>query len=181
MPRKAGSTISTSKTPKSVLDLVKAKRDEVISITDEFCSQYLNEEYAELARDLTQKISRMRPSPLQSGQARTWAAGVVYALGRVNFLFDKTQNPYLSAADLCRLMGVSQGSATSKSREIMDRLRIGSLEPQWTLPSRYGRNPLIWMVELTNGMIIDLRHAPRDLQEQAFEAGMIPYIPADRE
>jgi hypothetical protein len=30
-------------------------------------------------------------------------------------------------------------------------------------------------------MIIDIRHAPREAQEVAFERGLIPYVPADRE
>ena len=37
----------------------------------------------------------------------------------------------------------------------------------------------LWMVEV-DGFIMDLRSAPRELQEAAFEEGLIPYIPADR-
>jgi hypothetical protein len=32
-----------------------------------------------------------------------------------------------------------------------------------------------------NGLLVDLRHMPREIQEIAFEDGLIPYIPADRE
>src|SRR3954452_8811631 len=42
------------------------------------------------------------------------------------------------------------------------------------------QNPLVWMVEV-NGMLVDLRHMPREVQEIAFQTGMIPYIPADQE
>jgi hypothetical protein len=35
------------------------------------------------------------------------------------------------------------------------------------------------MAEL-GGIIVDLRTVPRHLQEQAFVAGLIPFIPADR-
>jgi hypothetical protein len=41
------------------------------------------------------------------------------------------------------------------------------------------RNPLVWMAEI-NGLLVDLRDMPRDVQEIAFAKGMIPYIPADR-
>jgi hypothetical protein len=41
-------------------------------------------------------------------------------------------------------------------------------------------NPLVWMAEI-NGLLVDLRDMPREVQEIAFEKGMIPYIPADRE
>ena len=33
------------------------------------------------------------------------------------------------------------------------------------------------MVQLSNGMIFDV---PREIQVEAFERGLIPYIPADR-
>ena len=42
------------------------------------------------------------------------------------------------------------------------------------------QNPLVWMAEV-NGMLVDLRHMPRKVQEIAFQKGMIPYIPADQE
>ena len=42
------------------------------------------------------------------------------------------------------------------------------------------QNPLVWMAEV-NGLLVDLRDMPREVQEIAFEKGMIPYIPADRE
>jgi len=57
--------------------------------------------------------------------------------------------------------------------------RILQLDPKWTLPSRLGDNPRVWMASV-NGFIIDLRYAPRELQVQAFQNGLIPYIPADR-
>jgi hypothetical protein len=28
-----------------------------------------------------------------------------------------------------------------------------------------------------NGFIIDVRHAPREIQEEAFRKGLIPYLP----
>lgn len=182
MPKKIADADAghTAKSRSPILDEVKEKRAAVIAITDEFCRQHLNDEYAELAERMAQSLSRKRPSPLASGQARTWAAGIVYALGRINFLFDKTQTPHLSATELCKRMGVSQASASAKSKEIMDRMDLMQLDPRWCLPSNMENNPLIWLVPLSNGMIADVRSLPREIQEEAFRAGMIPYIPADR-
>jgi len=42
------------------------------------------------------------------------------------------------------------------------------------------QNPLVWMAEV-DGLIVDLRTMPREVQAVAFANGMIPYIPADRE
>ena len=59
-------------------------------------------------------------------------------------------------------------------------LKVGMMDLDWTLPSRLADNPAVWMLQV-NGMIVDVRHAPRDLQEIAFEKGLIPYIPADHD
>ena len=42
-----------------------------------------------------------------------------------------------------------------------------------------GKNMVALMLEV-NGFLMDIRSAPRELQEVAFEKGLIPYIPADR-
>jgi hypothetical protein len=52
------------------------------------------------------------------------------------------------------------------------------MDPDWSLPSRIDKNPLIWMLKVI-GMIMDVRHAPREVQEEAFRKGLIPYIPED--
>jgi hypothetical protein len=48
------------------------------------------------------------------------------------------------------------------------------------LPSRLEDNPMVWTLEV-NGFMVDVRHAPREVQEIAFKKGLIPYIPADRQ
>ena len=45
--------------------------------------------------------------------------------------------------------------------------------------SRLEDNPLVWMSQV-NGLMVDVRQAPREVQEIAFRKGLIPYIPADR-
>jgi hypothetical protein len=38
--------------------------EEIVAITDEFCAEHLDEEYAQLCRRLTAKLARKRPSQL---------------------------------------------------------------------------------------------------------------------
>jgi hypothetical protein len=54
------------------------------------------------------------------------------------------------------------------------------MDPEWTLPSRIESNPTIWYI-MVDGFVMDARNAPRHIQEIAFQKGIIPYIPADRE
>ena len=44
-------------------------------------------------------LCRKRPSPLASGQPRTWACGIVYVLGQINFLTDPSTQPFMTTAD----------------------------------------------------------------------------------
>ena len=172
--------MARSDRPTSVPKTMRATFEAVVRLTDEFCRERLNEEYAEMARAMAAALGRKRPSPLASGQARTWACAILYELGRVNFLSDRASQPHMTLTELRAGFGVSQGTASAKARVIEDALRVRLFDPEWTLPSQRDRNPMVWMAEV-NGLLVDLRDMPREVQEIAYEKGMIPYIPADRE
>jgi hypothetical protein len=164
----------TGQVPKAL----QAKYDAIVALTDAFCQQYLTEEYRQLSRRMAAKLSRKRPSPLATGKPNAWACGIVYVLGRVNFLFDKSQTPYMRADELCRHFGVSPSTGSAKAKTIMDIdvLDIVVAEPEWTLPSRLKDNPVVWLVQV-NGLIVDVRKMPREIQEEAFRRGIIPFLP----
>jgi hypothetical protein len=168
MPRKSQSL----SVPESMQDKVEA----IVALTNAICARHLNKEYAELARRMAATLSRKRPSPLAQGQAKSWAAGILYTLGQVNFLSDKTQTPYMKLADLCKVCGVNQNTASPKAQEIKRLLKIGIFDPTWTLPSQLERNPMAWMITV-NGLPVDARYMPREVQEIAYEKGYIPYLP----
>ena len=148
----------------------------IVNLTDEFCETYLNDEYARLSKELAAALCRKRPSPLLRGNINTWACGIVYALGYVNFLFDKSENPFVSADQLCNAFGVTKSTAYQKSKDIRDIFHMSQFDPRWCLPSLVERNPLIWMIEV-DGIAVDARWLPREIQEIAFEKELIPYIP----
>ena len=104
--------------PTSVPKTMRSAYEAVVRLTDEFCRERLDEEYAELARAMAAALSRKRPSPLASGQARTWACAILYELGRVNFLSDRASQPYMTMAELRAGFGVGQGTASAKARVI---------------------------------------------------------------
>ena len=153
--------------------------DEIVALIDLFCKQHLNDEYAALARDLAAALARKRPSPLGRGNPGIWACGIVYAIGTVNFLFDKAQTPHMTVEELCVAFGINQSSGANKAKQIRDLFGMFPFDPKWSLPSKTGSNPLVWMLEV-NGMVMDIRRLPREIQEQAYRKGLIPYVPADR-
>jgi hypothetical protein len=161
---------------RTVPKIVKPRFDEVVGLIDAVCRAHLTEEYATVARELAVALGRKRPSPLLLGHSRTWACGITYTIGCVNFLFDPAQQPHVRGHDLCALFEVSQSAGAAKSREIMRLFDILPLDPRWSLPSRLADNPLVWMI-LVNGVMVDMRTMPRELQEQAYELGLIPFVP----
>lgn len=158
---------------------VKAVLAAIVGMTDAFCRDHLDDEYAVLCRNLAMALARKRPSPLLRGGLATWAAGVVRTIGWVNFLHDPSQTPHLKLLSIDEAFGIAESTGAAKLKAIRTMFGIHQFEPKWTLPSRMQRNPVVWMVSV-NGFIIDIRHAPRELQVEAFEKGLIPYIPADR-
>jgi len=163
-------------TSQSVPKEMQERFDEITQLTDAFSQERLNDEYAQLCRELTATLCRKRPSPLIRGKANTWACAIVHALGMVNFLYDSSQTPHVPSSQIWEYFGLSSSTMQSKSKQIRDLLDISQLDTDWTLPSMMEKNPLAWMIQV-NGLIVDARHMPREIQVEAFLKGLIPYIP----
>jgi len=151
----------------------------VVGLTDAFCRDRLDAEYGSLCRKLAGVLARKRPSPLLSGKPESWASGIVRVIGGVNFLGDPTQPHHMKMTDIDRGFGVSEATGSAKAKAIRDLLKLRPFDPEWSLPSRLDQNPLAWMIQV-NGLIVDARRVPREIQEEAYRRGLIPYIPADR-
>jgi hypothetical protein len=165
--------------PESVPKTVEPFFQAIIKLIDAVCVRHLNGEYASIAKSLAATLARKRPSPILRGNPEIWACGILYALGSVNFLFDKSQSPHMRADELCAAFGVSQSSGSNKAKLIRDMFKMYQMDPNWCLPSLLDENPLVWMMQV-NGLIVDVRNMPREVQEIAYQKGLIPYIPTDR-
>jgi len=153
--------------------------ERIVAMTDQFCREKLNDEYAVLCRRLAEKLARKRPSPLLGGKLETWACGIIRTIGWVNFLDDRSSKPHMKLTVIDRTFGVGESTGQGKSKSIRTMLKIQQFDHHWTLPSRMDDSPMIWVVEV-NGFMTDIRTCPRVVQEIAFDKGLIPYIPGDR-
>jgi hypothetical protein len=163
----------------SVPNAMRPVYDAILARLDPFCAQHLNDEYAQLCRELAAALARKRPSPLVRGKPEIWACGIVYALGTVNFLFDASQAPHMRADALCAAFDVNQSSGANKAKLIRETFRMYPFDPNWCLSSLIDQNPMVWMLQV-DGLMVDVRQMPREVQEIAFQKGLIPYVPADR-
>jgi hypothetical protein len=169
-----------SVTCQSIPAKMREKHDAIAKLIDPFCREHLNEEYLGLCLRLVGVLARKRPSPIVNGTAAAWACGIVRTIGWVNFLDDKTQQPHLKMTEVDRTFAVSSGTGQAKSKSIRDLLKMRAFDPEWTLPSRMDQNPIVWLIQV-NGLLVDARHMPREVQEEAFKRGMIPYLPGEKD
>ena len=119
---------------------------------------------------MTAALCRKRPSPLASGQPRTWACGIMCASGQLNFLSDKATQPYMAMINVCAAFGVGQSTASGKARDVSAALHAGA----WTWPGcwRASSTRTRWCGwRRFNGLLVDLREMPREVQEIAFANG----------
>lgn len=153
--------------------------DTIVSLTDQFCTAHLTHEYQLLCRKLAGVLARKRPSPLTRGKPEAWASGIVRTIGWVNFLGDSSQKPHMKMVDIDKKLGVCEATGSAKSKTIRDMLKVSPLDPEWSLRSRLKENPLAWMIQV-NGFVLDARMLRREIQEEAFQKGLIPYFPKTR-
>lgn len=122
---------------------VRPYADRVVAATDAACLEHLDEEYADLCRCLVGKLARKRPSPLARGDVGIWAAGVVYAIGQLNFLFDKSQMVHLTADQLSDVLNVKKTTMANKARHVAFRRELDTVIQQTPLvtppPTRTAR------------------------------------------
>ncbi|MFQ6035322.1 MAG: DUF6398 domain-containing protein [Sedimentisphaerales bacterium] len=169
-----------SKRPgKNVSEKAQQALTKIAELTDVFCGKYLNEEYRELCEEMA-TLLYAGGLPIESGRPASWASGIVHALGWVNFLQDPSLSPHMASSEVAKGFGVSQETMLAKSRIIRDELDLFPMDPQWCLPSLLKDNPLAWMVSI-KGFITDARYLPREMQQEAYRLGLIPYIPADEQ
>lgn len=153
--------------------------EDIVELTNAFCSAHLNEDYRNLCWEMMDELYTSG-LPLDTGRAASWAGGMVHALGWVNFLHDPSTQPYRTPGEVAEGFGISQGTMMAKSKEIRDALDLIPLDPEWCTQAMLEDNLLVWTLEV-DGLMVDVRMMPREAQEEAYLLGLIPYIPADKE
>lgn len=162
--------------PEKIPKAMAEKFAAITTLTDAFCAMHLNEEYRRIIQQVVGALARKRTSPLLRGKENVWAAAAVLAVGRVNFLNDPSQIPHCKPKVICEFFAIAENTGQNKSREIRDILKMGPMSPEWTLPSRLADNPLVWLLQV-NGLMVDIRQTPIEVQRLAFAKGLIPFIP----
>ena len=139
--------------------------EKLIQMTNGFCDEYLDDEYKALCEKLIRKMSRKRVVPFLSGKLEIWAAGVVYALGGINFLFDKSSKPHTSPDDICNYFGTSKSTTGQRAKTIRDMFKLHYFDSEFSTKELLDKSPFSNV--FLNGMPISISSLPPELQEVA--------------
>jgi len=144
---------------------IKNREKELLELTGTFCAQKLDNEYFQLCEKLVKKLGRKRDVPFKSGKIEIWAAAVVYAIGSINFLFDKSFEPYLTPEQISEHFGTKKSTVSNKARQIKDIFDMWHFSPEFSTQHMTESNPFNDMV-MVDGFIVPLSSIPEDLQEK---------------
>jgi len=103
---------------------VSSKQNEISALVAGFCKNNLDEEYLRLCTDLFNALLEYDQEVFKRGKEEIWAASIVWAIGSVNFLGDKSFEPYSSLSDVCKYFKVSKSTVGQKASKIRDWLDI---------------------------------------------------------
>jgi len=97
---------------------------EVKALVQRFGAERLHDSYTGYALRLCDAVAASDELNLRRGRLEIWAAAVVYAVARLNFLFSDEIENHLSAAELCAWFGVKKQTAANKAARIADALEL---------------------------------------------------------
>ncbi len=120
---------------------ITEKKATLIEMVNFFCDERLNTEYKQLCEKLIQKMARKRSVPFLSGRLDIWAGSIIYAIGQINFLFDRSKAPHCSAADICNFFGINKSTTAQKAKIIRDMFKLKYWHPEFSTEKMLKDNP----------------------------------------
>lgn len=111
------------------------RTEEVKEILNNFCNNYLNEEYKIVSNKLCEVIIEKDENLLIKGKSSAWACGIIHAIGSVNNLFNKDNEVYIKAGDLYKNLEVSSSTGLARSKKIQELVKI-SEDDTWRITGK---------------------------------------------
>jgi len=142
---------------------IKERQEKILYLVRDFCAKKLDEDYFELAERLIQKLGRKRTNPLSTGKPEVWAAGIIHALGTINFLFDKSFEPFVSVDEINDYFNTNKSTVGNKSRQIREMFKLDRWNNEFSTQDMIENNPMKNMV-VVDGLIVPFDSLPEEYQ-----------------
>ncbi len=130
-------------------ETLQQRIDELISMTDKFCNEHINAEYAALCKLMIEKLGRKKSiKPLATGRLNIWAAAIVYTIATNNFLFDKSFEPYIPASEIHDYFDTKHSTVSAKSALIRQILKLAPrFDPEFSTQHSLENNPFLMFAQ----------------------------------
>lgn len=149
---------------------LKLREQKLVDFVSSFCKQKLNDEYEQLCIKMIRKLCRKRNCPFERGNLEIWAASIIYTIGNMNFLFDKSFEPYIHSREIHDFFGTKSSTIGAKSRVIRDLLNLAPYFDKDFSTSRMSvQNPYNKLVEV-DGFLLNIESLPEEYQQMVKEA-----------
>ena len=102
----------------------RTQAEEIEDIIKLFCNRHLNDELEKYSCSLLERVKKNRRLNIFRGQKETWASAVIYAIARLNFLFDSENEQYVSPELICSFSDSSKLSVFRKADQIINECKI---------------------------------------------------------
>ena len=99
-----------------------------------FCSKHLDSELQSYSLDLFKTIIKKSLLNIYRGKSEIWAASIVYVIARLNFLFDKDSDDFISVNELCDYFNVKKSTIGNKATQIEKMYNISLGDKKYTKP-----------------------------------------------
>lgn len=136
--------------------LLASLKYELIKMTSAFCKDKLDAEYAALCEKMIEKMARKKVVPFASGKIEIWAASIIYAIGSINFLFDKSFKPYVNGDDIANYFNASKSTIGQKSKKIRDMFKMNYWDKEFSTKRMFESNPFAKLIMTKEGFIISV-------------------------
>jgi hypothetical protein len=103
----------------------KEKTKELSELVESFCKRYFSGELTACALRLCNKLGRISKLDITRGKNEIWAASIVYVIARVNFLFDKANDNFITSDIICDFFDTKKTTTGNKATTIEKALNIG--------------------------------------------------------
>lgn len=143
--------------------LIEEKAQRLVEMTGKFCSGHLDDEYRQLCEKLIRKMSRKRNVPFFYGRMEIWAAASIHAIGRINFLFDRSFKPYISAQAISSYFGARKSTVSQKAKVICDMFKMHYWDREFSTSKMRESDPFANTM-MVNGMIVNINDLPEEMQ-----------------
>ena len=125
--------------------------NEINELIQDFCERHLNDEFLGYALKLCGELGREKTLTITRGKKEIWAASIIYVITRLNFLFDREQEYFLTADTICEFFGTKKSTVGNKATQIEKIFYLGLEVEEFCSPEI---TDILTFVETPEGFIL---------------------------